>query len=42
MLNRYLIDARNQRCCEVLEQQIKRGKTDFGIFYGAALALISG
>lgn len=35
VLNRYLIGARNDRCMEVLDQQIAKGKTDIGIFYGA-------
>jgi hypothetical protein len=35
VLNRYLISARNKRCLEVLDEQIAKGKTDLGIFYGA-------
>lgn len=35
VLDRYLIGARNQRCVDVMEQQIGAGKDDIGIFYGA-------
>ncbi len=35
VLNRYLIAARNARCLEVLDEQIRQGRHDLGIFYGA-------
>ncbi len=35
VLDRYLINARNQRCLEVLDREINGNKADFGIFYGA-------